>query len=72
MMKLVSGKSMKKTPNQKKEKEKWSDVQRKLQEFDLLKAKEAKEEKGEIDAESRKNWLKLTIESFCNLCEMIK
>lgn len=70
MLKLITAKSMKKTANQKKEKEKWESVQRKLQEFDLLKSKEL--DRKESDEGRWKNWLKLTMESFCSLCDMIK
>lgn len=70
ILKLVSGKSMKKSSNQKKEKEKWENIKKKLQDFGLLKASELKKVVEENNEEGRKNWLKSTIESFCNLCDM--
>ena len=72
MFKLASGKSMKKSANQKKEQEKWEIARKKLQEFELLKDMELEEKEELIDEKSMKTWFAITIGSFCNLCELIK
>lgn len=68
MLKLVTGKSMKKSANQKKDKEKWESIRKKLQGFEMLKAIETKKVQNNENGE--KNWLKSTIESFCEMCEL--